>query len=108
MSPLNSHKKRAIRRGKLKAEASFDLHGMRSHEAREAVDGFLATAIERGYRAVIIITGKGKILRESLPRWLEAPALRPHILSIEEALPRDGGSGAFMILLRRQREQSEE
>lgn len=100
-SPLNSHTKRAIRRGRLKAEASLDLHGLRGHEAREAVEAFLLKAVAQGCRAVQIITGKGEVLRGGLPRWLESPALAPYILSLEPALPKDGGSGAFLILLRR-------
>lgn len=104
--PLNSHKKRAIRRGKLTAEATLDLHGMRRHEAEEAVEKFMLQAIARDYRAVHIITGKGSILRDALPRWLEAPVIHPHVLSLEQALPTAGGTGAFMVLLRRKREES--
>jgi DNA-nicking Smr family endonuclease len=98
---LNSHKQRAIRKGKLRAEAVIDLHGMRGHEAREACEAFMEAAIERDLRAVQIITGKGDVLREALPRWLEAPKIHPHILAIQHALPNEGGSGAFLILLKR-------
>lgn len=101
MTPLNSHKKRAIRKGKLTAEAVIDLHGLRAHEAQEACAVFMEKAIEQELRAVSIITGKGEILRNALPRWLEAPKIHRHILSIEQALPQKGGSGAFLVLLKK-------
>jgi DNA-nicking Smr family endonuclease len=106
MNPLNSHTQRAIKRGKLVAEAELDLHGLRLHEAEEAVIGFMQKAIKAGYRAVRIITGKGQVLRDALPRWLEHhPQIHPHILSLQHARPQEGGSGAFLVLLRRVKEQ---
>ncbi len=103
--PLNSHKQRAIKRGKLAAEAELDLHGLRLHEAELAVEKFLLHAIAEGVRAVRIITGKGQVLRDALPRWLEdAPRIHPHILSLQHARPQEGGSGAFMVLLKKARD----
>jgi DNA-nicking Smr family endonuclease len=101
LPPLNSHTKRAVQRGKLKASAELDLHGMRQHEAADAVADFMQYAIDRHYPAIRIITGKGAVLREALPHWLDAPALRQHILSINHATPQEGGTGAFLILLRK-------
>lgn len=99
---LNSHMERAIRRGKLTAGAELDLHGMRQHEAQEAVERFMLKAIHDGQRAVRIITGKGQVLRDALPRWLEHhPKIQPHLLSLRHARPQEGGSGAFMVLLRK-------
>lgn len=101
---LNSHKQRAIRRGKLTAEAELDLHGLRHHEAQVAVERFLLKAIDQNLRAVRIITGKGQILREALPRWLEHPHIHSHMLALQHARPQEGGSGAFIVLLRKQRD----
>lgn len=103
---LNSHKQRAIRRGRLSAEAELDLHGLRHHEAQEAVERFLFGAIGQNLRAVRIITGKGQILRDALPRWLEHPRIHAHVLALQHARPQEGGSGAFMVLLRKQRDES--
>ena len=103
---LNSHKQRAIRKGKLVPEAVIDLHGLRAHEAEKACDDFMLHAIAEGCEAVQIITGKGQVLREALPRWLEAPKIHKHILAIQHALPNQGGSGAFLVLLKRKRSLS--
>ena len=90
-------------------DARLDLHGMPGVAARLAVMEFLQTGYRRGWRCVLIITGKGGkrdgdgVLRQSLSHWLAEPSLRPIVLSIEGAQPRHGGGGAFYILIRRQR-----
>ena len=58
-------------------------------------------------RCVLVITGRGArpwrrgVLREAVPRWLDEPELRPHLLAIAPAQPQDGGAGALYVLLRR-------
>ena len=58
---------------------------------------------------MLVITGKGGVgrtggtIRSEFPRWLNQPGLRPRILAFAEAQPRDGGGGAFYVLLRRSR-----
>lgn len=104
-----------FRRGEFRIERRLDLHGYIEKDAYSAVDNFIKTAYIEGKRCVLIITGKGLphpeddifttkgLLKEKVPQWLNAPALRPMILSISHALPKDGGSGALYILLRRKR-----
>jgi DNA-nicking Smr family endonuclease len=41
------------------------------------------------------------VLKSAVPRWLHEPALRPHVLAVTLARPRDGGSGALYLLLRK-------
>lgn len=100
---------RRLRRGRLPIEARLDLHGMTQLQAHEALRIFLQAAVAVGRRCVLVITGKGDrlgeggILRRRLPEWLNDPALRPHLVSITEAAPKDGGSGAFYIYLKRPR-----
>ncbi|MGH6948239.1 MAG: Smr/MutS family protein [Kiloniellales bacterium] len=78
--------------------------------AGKALDGFLAAAIGRGQRCLLVVTGKGRggdgsgVLRRRLPAWLEASGHRRAILALAPARPQHGGSGAFYLLLRRQRE----
>jgi DNA-nicking Smr family endonuclease len=38
-----------------------------------------------------------------VPRWLDEPEFRPHLLAIATAQPRDGGNGALYVMLRRTR-----
>jgi DNA-nicking Smr family endonuclease len=98
-----------LKRGLHKIEASLDLHGMTQAEAHHALAAFVATSHHAGRRCVLVITGRGLgpsgpgILKSSLPRWLEEPALRGQILAIAPAQPRHGGAGASYLLLRRSR-----
>lgn len=102
-------------KGQFKIDAKIDLHGYREKEAFEIVQDFLTTCYIKGMRCLLIITGKGikkeedpwyearGVIKEALPRWLNHPDIRPMILSVTQAKQEDGGSGAFYILLKRQR-----
>jgi DNA-nicking Smr family endonuclease len=96
-----------LKRGKHPVEARLDLHGMTQDEAHRALAGFIRGALADGMRCVLVITGRGKIgggvLRAAVPRWLDEPELRPHLLAIATAQPRDGGAGALYVMLRRTR-----
>ena len=63
---------------------------------------------------MLVITGKGStgrglggqgmgILRQVVPRWLNESPLRPLVLAIHRAQPKDGGDGALYVLLKRRR-----
>ncbi len=94
-----------LRRGRLPIEARLDLHGMTQAEAHRALNGFVTGSRSLGRRVVLVITGHGRIsggvLKEAVPRWLNEPGLRPHLLAIARAQPRDGGAGALYLLLRK-------
>jgi DNA-nicking Smr family endonuclease len=108
-----------LRRGQMPIEARLDLHGMHQGPAQEALLAFIQTATAQGKRCVLVITGKGQrakttapgdedgrkpgVLKQSLPQWLRDPRIGSMILQVYPAQPRDGGSGAFYVLLRRQR-----
>lgn len=85
--------------------ARIDLHGMDQDRARAALEGFLRRAWDDGYRAVLVITGKGVqgdgILRRRAPEWLAAPQLSPIVAGISEAHRRHGGEGALYVALKR-------
>ena len=44
------------------------------------------------------------ILNESMPKWLSSRELKSHILWFETAPPNMGGSGAFLVYLKKFRE----
>ena len=93
-----------LRRGRLRPEATLDLHGFTRHEAHIEVDRFLRRAHAAGRRCVLVIHGIGRggeshgVLRQALPGWLAA---HPEVLTSAPAQPADGGAGASYILLRR-------
>jgi DNA-nicking Smr family endonuclease len=92
-----------LRRGELGVEARLDLHGMTQEEAHGALHRFLARNQALGRRCVIVITGKGAVLRAAVPRWLEEGETRERVLATATAQPRHGGGGALYVLLRRLR-----
>jgi DNA-nicking Smr family endonuclease len=92
-----------LRRGELPIEARLDLHGMTQDEAHAALGRFLARAHAAGQRCLLVITGKGAVLRDAVPRWLGEGETRDRILAASPAQPRHGGGGALYVLLRRVR-----
>lgn len=97
-----------FRKGKLELEARLDLHGMTQEEAFRALYRFIHTAVAQEKRTLLIITGKGKlgggVLKRLLPLWFEEDGfLSRHLLALTPAQPKDGGSGAFYVRLRKPR-----
>jgi DNA-nicking Smr family endonuclease len=115
-APLQMDQKKfgKMRRGKLKPEARIDLHGMTLAQAQPALSGFILSSHRRGFRLVLVITGKGKdrdeggpiptrlgVLKNQVPHWLTSGALRPVVMQVTEAHLTHGGSGAYYVYLRR-------
>lgn len=97
-----------LKRGKLPIERRLDLHGLRQEEARARLDEFLADAQGAGKRCVLVITGKGAgreggVMRQNLPHWLNLPSNRARLVAFAPAQPKDGGHGAYYLLLKRRR-----
>lgn len=97
---------RGLRRGQFPIEARLDLHGMTAAHARRALDAFLAGSLAADARCVLIIHGKGlsapdrpPVLKSGVNAWLR----RPEVLAFCSARPRDGGTGALYVLLRKPR-----
>lgn len=110
LTGIDGHRADRLRRGKQEIEGRLDLHGMRQIEAHDALIGFVASAQRAGKKTLLVITGKGSfsngdsVLRANVPLWLNEPPLRAKILAITPAHPRDGGSGALYVVLKRRRE----
>jgi DNA-nicking Smr family endonuclease len=98
-----------LRRGQMRPEARLDLHGHTQDEAQSALIDFLRRAQGAGKRCVIVITGRGRmgqgggVLRSQTPRWLNLPSLRPLVLGFAVAQPKDGGTGALYVLLKKRK-----
>lgn len=100
-----------LKRGRTGIDARIDLHGMTQAEAHRRLAAFIERSAAAGLRLVLVITGKGLtgemagrgsgVLREAVPRWLNEPSLRPRVLAVSYAQPKDGGHGALYVLLKR-------
>jgi DNA-nicking Smr family endonuclease len=107
---LDRRSAQRLKRGQMAVEARLDLHGMTQAQAHGALLRFLARAHDDGLRAVLIITGKGGgkgsgegVLRRAVPLWLAESECRARVIGTAAAQPKDGGTGALYVLLRRRR-----
>ncbi len=85
--------------------ARLDLHGMDQVRARTVLEGFLFGAWNEGWRAVLVITGKGVqgdgVLKRRTPEWLAASHLSHIVAGISDAARHHGGEGALYVALKR-------
>lgn len=99
-----------LSKGQMVVEGRIDLHGLTEAQAHGALIRFIASSQAMGRRSLLVITGKGVdgkgVLRQSLPKWLNGADLRPMVLGVSQAKQKDGGEGAFYVLLKRKRFES--
>jgi DNA-nicking Smr family endonuclease len=98
---IGGHREAHMRRGRLEPEARIDLHGLTQDEAHRALVRFFVRARGLDQRVVLVITGKGGVLKSMVPRWLAEADLKPLVAGISPAHIRHGGEGAFYVALRR-------
>ncbi len=89
-----------LRAGKLPIEARLDLHHHTAEVARDTIVKRVAEASKTGVRCVLLIHGRGSVLREVAIETLTGP-LAHLVLAYCPARPRDGGAGALYVMLRR-------
>jgi len=98
-----------LARGQVEIDLDLDLHGLREAEARQLVRATLREAYEDGDRCVRVIHGRGRhseidaVLKDAFPGWLAESPTDRIVMAFSTALPRDGGTGASYVLLRRRR-----
>ena len=94
----------------------LDLHGCSLAEANNKVKKFIDKCYEENFRKLLIVTGKGlrsrahedpyrsndmSILKNSVPNFIKNnKEIFNKIIKISEADLKDGGDGAFYILLK--------
>ena len=94
-----------IRNGKIPVEDSIDLHGHTRDTARQMLLDFILNSQLEGFKLVCIVHGKGyhsedsrPVLKAMVNKWLQNI---DQVLAFATAQPRDGGSGAVYVLLKR-------
>ncbi len=94
-----------LRRGQFITSAELDLHGMVVTEARQALLEFIAECRAHHARYARIVHGKGHgsseshpVLKNRLNSWLRQI---DEVLAFCSAQPKDGGTGALYLLLKR-------
>ena len=99
-----------------KGRYRFDLHGFSLDEANNKVREIIFSCIEKKYKEILLITGKGNHssvdkdiyisknlgkLKYSVPEFIQSnQELNKMIISINDAEAKDGGEGALVIKLK--------
>ena len=99
-----------------KGRYRFDLHGFSLDEANNKVREIIFSCIEKKYKEILLITGKGNHssvdkdiytsknlgkLKHSVPEFIQSnQELNKLIISINDAEAKDGGEGALIIKLK--------
>ncbi|MAF98227.1 MAG: hypothetical protein CMH26_06295 [Micavibrio sp.] len=113
-SEIDARTNDRLRKGQIPIEAVLDMHGMNKSQAHNALNRFILSNQAKGKRCVLVITGKGQknrdplaehegVLKAEFQHWINEAPLKQHILQTHIAKPKDGGSGAYYVLLRRKR-----
>jgi len=98
-----------LRRGGFDAQRELDLHGLSATAAERALRAELTSAREQGVRCLRVVHGRGRhseatpVLRSAVQEWLQRPPLAAGVMAFCTAPSRQGGSGATLVLLRRER-----
>ena len=119
---LSSDEKLFDKDNKLKKKSplkikSIDLHGYALDQANKFIERFIIKSYEEGVNKLIVVTGKGlhsqneknpyvskdlSILKYSVPEFISNnQSLMKIIYEIQDAKIEDGGSGAFYIVLKK-------
>lgn len=102
---IEPNRKRRIAKEHDPIGARLDMHGLDQDRARAMLESFVRRAFDDGHRAVLVITGKGKVgqgvLKQRTPEWLADPALRDMVAGVSAADARHGGDGALYVALKR-------
>jgi DNA-nicking Smr family endonuclease len=94
-----------LRQGHIPWGEGLDLHGYKVDDARDLLTRFIRNASRKRQRCVILVHGKA-ISAEGKPPLLKSYAniwLRqlPEVLAFCSAQPKDGGTGALYVLLKK-------
>jgi DNA-nicking Smr family endonuclease len=102
-----SSRSRQLKRGKILVSRELDLHGFLKDEALQRLEQFISEAVTLGQQAVLVITGKGlnspegPVLQGTVAAWLKDEGKRM-VLEFVPAPRYLGGSGAFVVFLKKQ------
>jgi len=94
-----------LQQGRIASESTLDLHGLTRRQAVRALELFLHQSQNLQRRCVTVIHGKGyrsmsgtAVLKSTIIAMLQRDS---RIVAFCSAIPRDGGTGALYLLLKR-------
>lgn len=106
IDPIEPRLRRRIVGGREEIDAKIDLHGLTQSDAHPVLETFIQRSFSRGFRTVLVITGKGRskgsegVLRRMVPFWLNQPELKILVAGWDESSAHHGGAGALYVRLK--------
>ncbi len=109
---------RRLNSGRAEPQRIIDLHGLDRNQAERNLKRFLNECRAARVRLALVISGKGNrsrdeesfrcpgVLRKSVPVWLGQKPLSDIVQHFQGAHAVHGGSGAFYVYLRQERNQA--
>ena len=102
---------------KISKTKRIDLHGFSLDDANKTIKKFIDNSFNEGVSKIIVVTGKGlhsnvendpyvskdlSILKYSVPEYIQNNSeLMRKIIHIKDAEIKDGGTGAFYVILKK-------
>jgi len=90
---------RRFSKGQSQIEGRLDLHGFTRYDAMDTIDEFIEDCQEAGKQVVLIIHGRGEVLKSVVDQRLRELSA---VLAFISATPKHGGMGAVYVLLKMQ------
>ena len=94
-----------LKQGHVPWDAGLDLHGYTLDDARDELSGFIRECSIRQFRCVMVVHGKAysgegqlPLMKSYVNDWLRQ---MPQVIAFSSAQPKDGGTGALYVLLKR-------
>lgn len=94
-----------LKQGHVPWDAGLDLHGFTLDNARTELSGFIRDCSNKGLRCVMVVHGKAysgegqqPLMKSYVNDWLRQ---MPQVIAFTSAQPKDGGTGALYVLLKR-------
>ena len=106
-----------LKKGKIPINVKIDFHGMAYNDAKELFISSINQCFTDNKRCILYITGKGirkqkdsyeqdnrlyyGKIRNGFDEWTKIKGVQEKILNIQEAPIKQGGDGAFLVFLRK-------
>ena len=105
---IDSNTDKKLRTGKYKIDKVIDFHGLTINESFDLFISSINQAYENNLRCILYITGKGNnsldkynTIKENFKKWIKLDFVCDKIIKYTQAIQKDGGSGAFYVLLKK-------
>lgn len=92
-----------VRKGKFTYDSKIDLHGMTLQEAYIRLYQFILRNTENGQKRILVITGHGdgeNSIKREFELWMEKEKFKRLVNTYRIAHRRQGGDGAYYLMLR--------